>query len=279
MNQQNAEYLKNNIKYLGFSDSIFPELMRNMENGQPEFVLRHEREYGPEKLETQLNFRKSQTTDMYFLNLYSASLIKPNQERISQMIYLDKGNGLTQKETYNLLHGRSVNQDLTNKQGEKYNAWVQLDFSEKDPNGNYKVKQYHEAYKYDLAATLHKYGIKELGNDQLKERLIQSLQRGNLQQVTFEKNGASEKLWIEANPQFKSLNVYDEHNQKIYMNKIAEKYGHAQVQSPAQKQSATVENNEVQKESHKPLKEKMKADDQDAPKEKQEKRIKQSHKS
>jgi hypothetical protein len=279
MNQQNAEYLKNNIKYLGFSDSIFPELMRNLENGHPEFVLRHEREYGSEKLEAQLNFRKSQTSDMYFINMYSASLVKPNQERVSQMIYLDKGNGLTQKETYNLLHGRSVNIDLKNKEGEKYNAWVQLDFSEKDPNGNYKVKQFHEAYKYDLVATLQKYGIKELGDEQQKERLIQSLQRGNLQQVTFEKNGVSEKLWIEANPQFKSLNVFDENNVKVYINKVAEKYGQVQVQQPAQKQNVADDQKQSQKLSQKPLKEKMKADDLGMPKKKQSQRTKLSNNS
>jgi hypothetical protein len=279
MNEQNVEYLKNNIKYLGFSDSLFPELMKNMENRFPEFTLTHVRDYGSEKLEAKLHFTKSQTSDMYFANNYLATLIKPNQERISQMIYLEKGNGLTQKETYNLLNGRSVNTDLKNKEGEKYNAWIKLDFSVKEPSGNYKVNQFHEAYKYDLIATLQKYHIKELGDEQQKERLIQSLQRGNKQQVTFEKNGAAEKLWIEANPQFKSLNVYDDQNRKVYVQKVAEKYGHSEVQTPNTKQSASTENKPDTIHSQKPVKEKVKVDDLDAPKQKLSKSIKHSKKT
>ena len=94
MNEQNLEYLKNNIKYLGFSDSVFPELMKNIENRFPEFTLTHVKDYGNEKLEAKLHFSKSQTSDMYFANNYLATLTKSNQEKVSQMIYLEKGNGL-----------------------------------------------------------------------------------------------------------------------------------------------------------------------------------------
>jgi hypothetical protein len=279
MNEQNVEYLKNNIKYLGFSDSVFPELMKNMENRFPEFTLTHIRDYGNEKLEAKLHFSKSQTSDMYFANNYLATLTKSNQEKLSQMIYLEKGNGLTQKETYNLLSGRSVNTDLKNKEGEKYNAWIKLDFSVKEPNGNYKVDQFHEAYKYDLVATLHKYHINELKEDAQKERLIQSLQRGNKQQVTFEKNGVAEKLWIEANPQFKSLNIYDDQNRKVYIQKVAEKYGQSEGQKPVARQSVVEENKQGTVQSQKAVKEKVNMDETSTPKEKQSKRVKQTQKS
>ena len=275
MNEQNLEYLKNNIKYLGFSDSVFPDLMKNIENKFPEFTLTHLRDYGSEKLEAKLHFSRSQTSDMYFANNYHATLIKPDQQRVSQMIYLDRGNGLTQKESYNLLSGRAVYTDLKNKEGENYNAWLKLDFSVKDPNGNYKVNQFHDAYKYDLAATLQKFNIKELLDETQKERLIQSLQRGNLQQVNFEKAGVSEKFWIAANPQFKSLNIYDANNQKIFIQKVAEKYGHVQNQ-PAEKQSVSNENKQTETQGQKPVKEKIKTDDIDPPKQKQSKRQKQS---
>jgi hypothetical protein len=278
MNEQNLEYLKNNIKYLGFSDSVFPELMKNIENRFPEFTLTHNRDYGNEKLEAKLHFTRSQTSDMYFANNYLATLIKPNQEKLSQMIYLEKGNGLTQKEIYNLLSGRSVNTDLKNREGEKYNAWIKLDFTQKEPNGNYKVNQFHEAYKYDLSATLGKYHIKELQDETQKDRLVQSLQRGNKQQVTFEKNGASEKLWIEANPQFKSLIIYDDQSRKVYVQKVDEKYGQSEVQAPFAKQSVTAENKSDTVQSQKPVKEKVETEPE-APKQKQSRSIKQSQKS
>lgn len=276
MNEKNEAYIKNNIKFLGFSDSLFPELMKNMQNRFSEFILNHERNYGKEKLEAKLYFTKSQIGDMYFLNRYLATLVKPSQERISQMIYLDKGNGLTQKETYNLLNGRSIYTDLKNKEGEKYYAWIKLDFLEKEAGGNYKMKQFHEGYKYDLAETLQKYHIRELGDPEQKERLLQSLQRGNVQLVTFEKNGFSEKLWIEANPQFKSLNVLDDQNRKVYIHLVAEKYGRSDIRQQSAIQTVSPEPGQIQA----PLGQKpeVKAEVVDTPKVKESKWAKHSHK-
>ncbi len=277
MNEKNEAYIKNNIKFLGFSDSLFPELMKNMENRFTDFVLTHEREYGKEKLEAKLYFSKSQIGDMYFVNRYLATLVKPNQERVSQMIYLDKGNGLTQKETYNLLSGRSVYTDLKNKEGEKYNAWVKLDFLEKEASGNYKMKQFHEGYKYDLVETLHKYHIRELLDVEQKERLLQSLKRGNTQQVTFEKSGVSERLWIEANPQFKSLNILDEQNRKIYNQLVLEKYGQGEIPQETAQQAEAKEHKQGQAFSE--SQPGIKTEIVEPPIEKKAKRIKHSQKS
>ncbi|CAN5698605.1 hypothetical protein BH10BAC2_BH10BAC2_14830 [soil metagenome] len=102
---------------------------------------------------------------MYFLNRYDATLEKANKEQLSQTIYLNKGQGITMKETYNLLNGRAVNTDLTNKEGQKYNAWIQLDLKSKNELGNYETKQFHQNYGYDLLASLQKYPIKELVDD------------------------------------------------------------------------------------------------------------------
>jgi hypothetical protein len=47
-----------------------------------------------------------------------------------------------------------------------------------------------------------------------KERLMQSLERGNLHQVTFVSGENEKKMHVEANPQFKTLNIYDEDRKK-----------------------------------------------------------------
>ena len=48
------------------------------------------------------------------------------------------------------MSGRAINKDLTTKEGQLYNAWMQMDFKETDKNGNYQLKQYHTNYGYDL---------------------------------------------------------------------------------------------------------------------------------
>jgi hypothetical protein len=85
------------------------------------------------------------------------------------------------------LNGRSVNKDLTNAEGKSYKAWVQIDFNQQDEKGNYKFKTFSQGYGYDLDKELSKHPIKELNEPITKERLMQSLERGNLHQVSFTK--------------------------------------------------------------------------------------------
>jgi hypothetical protein len=109
----------------------------------------------------------------------------------------------------------AVVKDLTNKEGQVYNAWIQMDFKQSDNNGNFKLKHYHQNYGYDLEAVLSKHPVKELGNDDFKASLMDSLKKGNLQSVTFQTSGTEQKQYIEANPQFKTINIYDSSMQRV----------------------------------------------------------------
>jgi hypothetical protein len=221
MNTKNLEFLKEGLKYMGFGDKLNADLEKNIERQWKDFQLNLTGEFAREnikdRVEFRLDFKKSDQSDMYFFNRYQATLKNddPAQEK-SQTFYVTKNSGVTAKEAYNLLCGRSVNKDLTNKEGQAYNAWLQLDFSQKDKNDNFKVKQFHSGYGYDLEATLKKFPIKELTNDEEKVKLMKSLEKGNLQPVTFLKEGKEEKMHIEANPQFKALSLYDSKMQKQF---------------------------------------------------------------
>ena len=74
----------------------------------------------------------------------------------------------------------------------------------------------HEAYGFKLEDALKKYPIKELNDQTSKDRLMQSLERGNVHQVSLVKGDKEEKVFIEANPQFKSLNLYDSNMKKVF---------------------------------------------------------------
>ena len=216
MNQKNFEYLKDQVKYTGFGDALENELKEKLGQRSREFQLCHDVKIGNDIVVATLNFKKSEQSDMYFFNSYNIVLKKDNsRDLMKQTFYINKGNNITLKEAYNLMDGRSVNKDLTNKEGQVYNAWVQLDFRDTDKNGNYQVKQYHTNYGYDMTKELAKHPIKELTNEQGKTRLMESLERGNRQSVTFIEKGSENKMFIEANPQFKTLNVYDNNMQRV----------------------------------------------------------------
>ena len=223
MNNENLQYLTDNIKYMGFGESHKADLEKNMAEGKAEFQLVHRAEINKKPFEATMNFRKSDSTDMYFFNNYHASLEKSNGEKAEQTFYLNKGKGVTGKEAYNLLDGRAVQKDLVTKEGQPYKAWIQLDFENKDKNNNFEVKQFHENYGYDLKAALGKLAVAELNDPEKEKTLMQSLQKGNVQSITIEKDGSSYKMFVEANPQYKNVTLYDS-NMKMVAKESMEQY-------------------------------------------------------
>lgn len=241
MNQKNFEYLRDQVKYTGFGEGLENNLKQKIEDGKPEFKLQHQTQYGNDSITATLSFSQSKQSDMYFFNSYQVSLQKENSPDVmEQTFYINKGNNITLKEAYNLMEGRSVNKDLTNKEGQVYNAWIQMDFKQSDDNGNFKMKHYHQNYGYDLEAVLSNHPIKELGHGEYKSNLMDSLKKGNLQSVTFQINGSEQKQYIEANPQFKTINIYDSGMQRVD-NRQAKKERQSEGESQSVKQDGKKE--------------------------------------
>ncbi len=223
MNNENFQYLSDNLKYMGFGENLKADLEKNLSEGRADFQLNYKAEINKKPFEVTMNFRKSDTSDMYFFNNYHASLEKSNGEKAEQTFYLNKGKGVTGKEAFNLLDGRAVHKDLVTKEGQPYKAWIQLDPSSKDKNNNFEVKQFHENYGFDLKAAVEKFPITDLKDPEKEKALMQSLQKGNVQSVTIEKDGTSHKMFIEADPQYKKVNLYDS-NMKLVAKESLEQY-------------------------------------------------------
>ncbi len=216
MNQKNLEFLASQIKYTGFGETLEGALKEKIEKGEKEFTIPHEAKFDSGTLSSELSFKKSDQSDLYFFNSYKAILQKEGASHApEQIFYVSKDNTFTMKEAFNLLDGRAVNKDLKNKEGEVYNSWISLDFKNPENNGNFKMNHYHQNYGYDLEAALSKHSIKELETPKFKEDLLNSLKKGNLQSVTFVVSGVESKMHVEANPHFKTVNVYDVNFQRI----------------------------------------------------------------
>jgi len=257
MNEKNFEYLRDQVKYSGFGEGLEGELKEKMQQQQPSFTLNFQANYGNDTAKVVLNFKKSEQSEMYFFNSYKMNVMKDSsKESLEQTFYINKGNNITMKEAYNLMEGRAVNKDLTDKEGQLYNSWIQMDFKETDTNRNFKLNQYHQNYGYDLENALSKHPIKELDHPKHKEDLIDSIKKGNRQSVTFLKDGNEVKHFIEANPQFKTINVYDAN-----MKRIDNRQSKEEKQTEGESKSAKQEN-----------KKQSQSDDTDGPEAPQEKK-------
>ena len=234
MNENNLAYLEKQLFNLGFGDHMNAAMKKNIENERSEFALQHTFNYANREMLVDLSFRRGEQNEMYFFNSYRATMMDdPNR---SHTFYLDKGNAITSKEAFNLLDGRAVNKDLVNKEGEKYNAWVQLDLKgDKDLKQNFKLDRYHENYAYDLGKALEQLILKpmtEEGNGKLQKSLL----KGNVQSVTFLKDGAEVKGFIEANPKDKTVNIYDSHMKPLSKEQNQDFLNHHPVNNKEQKQ-------------------------------------------
>lgn len=235
MNLENVDYLKNQIKYTGFGEDLSNALEGKIKQELETFTLEFQSKFDHNTMDVELYFSKALTHDMYFFNAYKVRLVNSGGELI-QTFYINKGNSITLKEAYNLLNWRAVHKKFRNKNGNQYNCWVQLDPFAHTANGNYKLLYYHENYGFDLRATIAKYPILEMELEDFKESIINSLEKGNLQMVTFEINGMEEVRLIEANPKFKSISIYNENMEKQFWQPI-----HSKIKNVAEKMSIAQE--------------------------------------
>jgi len=235
MNEQNVAALEKKLLNLGFGKEFNEEMKKNIEEQKPEFTLAGEMQYGGRSMQVDLSFRAGKENEMYFFNNYQATL-KDDPEK-SQRFYLDKGNAITTKEAFNLLEGRAVNKDLVNKEGVEYNAWVQLNFEKKLDNGNFDLQRFHSNYNFDLTKTLNEFILKPMDVEQ-DNTLHNSLMKGNVQSVTFLKDGEEVKGFVEANPKERTLNVYDGHMKPVSKEQKEELMDIPAPKQQQQKQSA-----------------------------------------
>lgn len=216
MNTQNSEFLKKSLLNLGFGEKVNAELDKEMEAKTPEFRLGLSHEFNQKTVDYTLYFKAGDNQDMYFFNKYDAHIRhEDTAKEVSQTFFINKGNGVTAKEAFNLMEGRSVHKQLTNLENQKYQAWLTLDDQNLTESGNRKIKHYHENYGYDIEKVIAGKGIKELEDPKAKEDLYRSLKKGNAQQITVATGEGEKKYFIAANPQFKTVDLYDHQMKKI----------------------------------------------------------------
>ncbi|MEO7978886.1 hypothetical protein [Flavobacterium sp.] len=205
--EKNNQSLNDQVQRIGFRD-LSNQIEQQIKQGHEQFIIpvsHYENE--KERLNHELSFSKDQSGKYQFEG-YKTTLqneSKPEESR-SQYFNVQEGNSVDTTQAYNLLAGRAV---------QKEKSWIKLDFNDKDASGNHRLKEFHSGYGYDLEKAVQQLPLKELSNKTQADKLKDDLKQGNRLPVTLIKNGNEHRFYIEANPQFKSVNIYDEHSRKI----------------------------------------------------------------
>ncbi|WP_448698251.1 hypothetical protein ACFGVR_15640 [Mucilaginibacter sp. AW1-3] len=196
MNNENLSYLQKQLLNLGFGEQLNEDLEKNIRSKATEFTLPATLEYNQQNVDYKLHFKAGGENEMYFFNKYDAKIQNKDPEHT---FYINRGSGITAKEAYNLLEGRSVHKQLENLENEKYNAWLTLDGG--------KMRTFNDKWNYHPEKPIDMMDIVGIGEPGAKDKLMKSLEKGNRHQVTAMKNGKEVKLFIEANPAEHRVNL------------------------------------------------------------------------
>jgi hypothetical protein len=237
--EQNSQSLHDQVQRIGFSD-LSARIDQQISQGQEQFTIPVSYYINEkERLDHELSFVKDQTGHYQFEG-YKTILqneSKPDESR-QHYFKMQEGHIVDTTQAYNLLAGRSV---------QKEGSWMQLDLNDKDPNGNYRIKEFHSGYGYDLEKVLQQLPLKQLSSKTEADKLRDALKQGSRQSVILIKDGSEHRFYIEANPQFKSVNIYDEYSRKVTLatalcNKTMETIKQMQKSNEHQKENQSKRN-------------------------------------
>lgn len=209
--EQNSRRLHHSVRLAGFPD-LSEKIRENMKRGERQFAIPVSHFINEkDRIDYQLSFSKARTGD-YLFDGYKIALNKEGNPGESRQQYFSMNHGykIDSTEAFNLLSNRCVY---------KADTWLQLDFNDKDAHGNFRLKQFRTGYGFDLEKALQSLPLTKGLDKDNTDRLMKSLQKGNRVLVNFVKGSLAQQCSIEANPQLKSFNIYDDQSRKITLQK------------------------------------------------------------
>ncbi|PSK90773.1 hypothetical protein [Taibaiella chishuiensis] len=204
----------------GFS-GIGRNIEQQIKMGNREFIIPVSSHYvtANEKMEFQIKFKKDDL-ETYQIESYQATYRKLGEHsEIRSCIFHDGlQDEISTKQAHNLLAGRSVQ---VNGRG-----WIQLDFTDKDAEGNFKLKEFPLTYGYDVSKCVKALSLSTKLDPDLIEKLVLALKDGERIAIT----DGEVKVELEANPQKNEVMVFKQgildvkaENWKKEINKTVEK--------------------------------------------------------
>jgi len=147
-----------------------------------------------------------------------------------------------------LLSGRSVEIGVQSLDGEHKKKWVGLDFNDRFANGNFRPVEV-DGKDFNIEPK-----IRQLPLNMPPKRIaevMQGLKAGRREEVTLTQNGKDETFYIEADPQKKTVNIYDAFHQKttlisVMANVKAMEVGKENVLKQEDEHMATAEKKNVE---------------------------------
>jgi len=237
MNEQNLEYLKKSLDYLGFGTKLNEVMESAIRKEIPKFSLGISKRFSRPELSDgsgvaadhvhyQLNFNRAKENDTYFLNDYTVTMMKYGEQARRQHTFdLERDHRMTGQQAYKLLSGNALLKEISQKSNngeaasQKVKVWFKLDQEIQDAYGNHPLRRFYPEYNFNLAQTLDQYPFKNLSARE-KNMAVKKLELGNMPLLTMKVDERIVPVFVVANPQMKALEIYSEKMVPIRENEI-----------------------------------------------------------
>lgn len=218
-----VKHLQTQLKYLGFGEG--EKLHKDLDKGlngkdlQFSIITSSDKALPGNQMDYAINFNRSEKGGV-FLNSYDATLNNSKGEILTQNFKVTQDKSFTAKEALNLLEGRSVKIEFTNpKTEQKETSFVQLNLADKkNEYGNYNFQSFHQNYGVDTAKIVERSNV-IFDKPEYKDSTIKALEKGNVVNIKFELDDKVVEGKAVLNPQYKSLNLYDNDMNRLNTNK------------------------------------------------------------
>lgn len=242
--EKNVDYIKNQIKYLGFGESpeIEKDLVRNIEKGDNNFsmIIDYGKASKGNKASFELLFNRSEQSGRYFLNNFVANLMKEKNNEVLSHRFPINTTGFSAKQAINLLEGRNVLGTVHNDRTKSpERAFISFKLNEpKNDYGNFKWNVFDKSKTIQTSTIVEAASLK-FESDKHKEVTIKSLERGNVVSVKFPLNGKDIEGKAVLNASNNNLKLYTNDMERVNDNKplIAEKLDIESTNKNTMKQS------------------------------------------
>lgn len=211
---QNRLNLHETLRKAGFEHAIV-EVDRQLSQGRPEFQvpLSFFIDNG-KSAEYDLHFRKAADGVSYDFEKYDAHLRFENTPGLnrSRSFKVSQGEVFTAKEAHNLLTNRAVLKTTVDSDGNHLPAWVQLNFNQRDNDGQFALTHMPPGKDFNLEAALSKLPLYGMNDGLQRLQMVNELKEGALVSAFFENGNLVTPIFITASPMNGELQLF---NQKM----------------------------------------------------------------
>lgn len=212
--QEQRERLLETVSRCGF-DIAADKITANLSLGKESFsipVSNYVTE--KERMDHQLVFSKENSGAYRFDGFKAALCFEGSPSVLREHFFKAEDAAFTPKQAYQLLAGRSV---------EKDGGWIQFDLNDRNVSGCYRLKEFRHDYGFDLKNAIEALPLKDKSAESIG-LILKGLKDGETPTAVFEVKGREYQFAIEANPQFRCVNIYDDHFKKINLSALRGTY-------------------------------------------------------